>query len=165
MSVYSIQCKCGLCYIGSTKRSLTERQYEHRSEFCNPNRTSFHSFVYSHFRDCGMEKDEILCKLIEETNFETLKQQEPVWIDMCGDLNTFDSIPNLLKIEARKLKYKEIGKIINLCDCGGSWSYKHKARHFKIIKHKQYVDDAVKRTLEQTIKEINKILMGICDFN
>ena len=157
MSVYLIRCKCGVCYVGSTTRSLRARECEHHSEFNNKNRRSFHSLVYTHFRDCGMTKDDIKCKLIEEVEDHTqLTHHESVWIDMCGDLNTFDSIPNLLKKEKLKMKYELLNSIINVCPCGGTWTYQHKARHFKTKKHIEWEDKDNKIT--SGIAEIHKIL-------
>ena len=157
MSVYQIRCNCGMCYIGSTTRTLKQRQAEHQSEFLNPNRRSFQSFVYTHFRDCNMEKEDVVCKLIEEVeDHSKLHLHESAWIEMCGDLNTFDSIPNLLKKEKLRLKYQVLNSVTNICPCGGTWTYQHKARHFKTKLHKAYEEKNDKIT--QGVAEIKKIL-------
>jgi hypothetical protein len=42
--------------------------------------------------------------------------------------------------EANKDKIKAKTKQIFACECGGTYSYKHKARHFKSISHTQFIN-------------------------
>ena len=140
MSIYSIECNCGKHYIGSTTRKLKARGNEHRSEYRNPNRRSFNTEAYCHFRECALLPEKLkLIKLEDVIENVNLRDRESHWINLLGELNSYDSLPNYDKYLVRKERTAEKGKVIRHCDCGGTWSYTHKARHLKTKKHKSYM--------------------------
>ena len=56
---YIIKCKCDKIYVGSTNRDCKKREREHNSECFNPKRRSYYSPVYTHFRNCGLERNDL----------------------------------------------------------------------------------------------------------
>ena len=144
MSIYSIECKCGKCYVGSTVRQLTSRANEHRSEFVNPNRKSFYSPVYTHFRECGLTKEKMTLTLMQTIlEDDDIKAEESKWINLIGELNQYDAVPNYQKMLARRERCRIKGQTIHQCPCGGSWSHHHRARHFKSLKHKNHLKNKI----------------------
>lgn len=144
MSIYSIECKCGKCYVGSTSRTLNSRANEHRSEFVNPNRKSFYSPVYTHFRECGLEQKDMKLSLLHSViESENIKKKESEWIATLGELNQYDAVPNFGKYLARRDRAKIKGQVIHECECGGTWSHNHHARHKRSLKHTKFIKNKI----------------------
>ena len=142
MSVYIIKAPDHRIYVGSTNRPIRKRQTEHQSECFNPERASYHSPLYTHFRKCGMKPEDIKCEVIVKCDATiNLRAMEAKWIRHIGSLNSKLSIEDLEKNEARKQKYRAEGKIKQVCPCGGCWTYKHKARHYKTKKHQEWLEE------------------------
>ena len=140
-SIYMIKCKCDKIYIGSTKRELKVREKEHCSECYNPNRQSYNSPVYNHFRECNLERNMIKCQRLFYCEEEERWQKENKWMKLIGSLNTTCPVEDLDKRKALLEKYRIQGKITQNCCCGGTWSYSHKSRHIKTKMHKQYIEE------------------------
>lgn len=79
VKIYNIICSCG-CekkYIGSTKRELNKRMYNHRGG-CNKGRTSQ---IYTHMREKGFDKFTIeLLESLEVENEEEQRRKEQEYI-------------------------------------------------------------------------------------
>lgn len=149
MSVYIIKAPDHRIYVGSTCRPIKKRQAEHQSECFNPQRASYHSPLYKHLRKCGMKPEDIKCETIVKCDATiNLRAMEAKWIRHIGSLNSKSSIEDLEKNEARKLKYREQGKIKQKCPCGGCWTYKHKARHLKTKKHQEWLEEEHQKKLK-----------------
>ena len=133
--VYIIPCKCKKIYVGSTVRRLSHRQSEHRSECFNKQRKSYSTSAYSHFRNCGMKKQDIKCIKIADTNPASCKLDEAKFIKCIGNLNTNLSIIDEEKKNQREEQVRLKGKEIKICQCGGRWTYTHQNRHEKTKKH------------------------------
>ena len=80
-----------------------------------------------------------LIKLEDVIENVNLRDRESHWINLLGELNSYDSLPNYDKYLVRKERAANKGKVIRHCNCGGTWSYTHKARHLKTKKHKSYM--------------------------
>ena len=150
---YIIKCNCDKIYVGSTLRRLKAREGEHRSECFNKKRQSYNSPAYKHFRGCGMTKWDLRCEKIIDTTEDDSRLVEAKWIRHIGSLNSKLSIEDLEKNEARKQKYRAEGKIKQVCPCGGCWTYKHKARHYKTKKHQEWLEEEH----QKKIKYLNSI--------
>jgi len=146
-SVYIIKCKCNGIYVGSTERNLRRRQGEHQSECFNPKRKSYYSPAYKHFRNCGMTRDDLICQPIMEAE-QDLRYEEAKWIKLLGNLNTNSSVEDLEKKEARRKRWRDKGKIIHKCPCGGTWSYTHKPRHLKTKKHQDWLEEEYQKKIK-----------------
>ncbi len=148
MSVYIIKAKDHRIYVGSTIRPIKKRQDEHRSECFNPNRASYHSPLYTHFRNCGMAANDIKCETIVKCDATVnLLAMEAKWIRHIGSLNSKLSIEDLEKNKARKEKYRQQGKVVQKCGCGGTWTYKHKKRHSKTKLHQDWLEEEHQKKL------------------
>ena len=144
MSVYQINCKCGLKYVGSTGREYRLRLNEHHSECFNPNRAAFNAPTYTHFRECEMTKDDIIMIKIEDVeNPLNLLERESHWINEYGTLNTYDTKMCPVKKAARLAKRAAINKIPRMCECGSIWTGGHRARHLRTIKHNDYIKNLI----------------------
>ena len=64
---------------------------------------------------------------------EKCKETKQIWREINSD-----------KIKEQKRKYKEENKEklneTQICECGGSWSLKHKAKHERTNKHQNFLD-------------------------
>ena len=138
---YIIKCKCDKIYVGSTNRDCNKREREHNSECFNPKRRSYYSPVYSHFRNCGLERNDLKCIKMFDCSSQERLVKENKWIKLIGSLNTICSIEDLDKIKIRKERYKQEGKIQHKCMCGRFWTHNHKQRHYKTIVHQQYIQE------------------------
>lgn len=148
MSCYIIKCKCHEIYVGSTLRELHYRQKEHQSECFNEKREAYSSCAYKHFRDCNMDRKDIICEKICDVTAEDRLAVEAKWIDHLGSLNTYSTIADPRKLAKRNEKYKLRGKIKQQCVCGGLWSYYHKDRHIRTNLHQNYLNDEYKKKLK-----------------
>ncbi len=152
-----IPCKnCEKIYVGSTLRRLSYRQAEHKSECFNSQRRSYNCKAYQHFRKCGMNKEDIECILIAETDSNTLRLEEAKYIEKYGQLNDKSSVFDEEKAKKRVLKCKLEGKKPKSCECGGKWTYAHKNRHFNTSQHQKFLQKK-KSSLEKNIFSTNNI--------
>ncbi len=145
--IYIIKAKDDKIYVGSTSRPLRKRQQEHQSECFNPKRQSYNSPVYKHFRDCGMQKNDLTCIPIMYTDEINQFTEEAKWIGTIGSLNSKSSIEDLEKTRERQRKYREKIKHIRHCPCGGTWSYTHRLRHFRTKLHQDWLEEEHQKKL------------------
>tara|TARA_R110000744_G_scaffold30987_2_gene73141 strand:- start:3808 stop:4107 length:300 start_codon:yes stop_codon:yes gene_type:complete len=91
-----------------------------------------------------MEPSEMKLTLVKTlTDTETIREEESLWIALLGELNKYDAVPNHAKFLIRKERAKVKGRVIKHCECGGTWSHHHRARHFKSLKHKNWLTSEV----------------------
>lgn len=158
--IYKIVCnKTGLIYIGSTtKKHLSQRLVQHRCEYNRyiDGKTHFMtSFKVLENNDYNILLLEICpCQIKEE-----LYVRERYYIESLECVNKFipgrktdeynktyyiENKEDLLKKCAiyrnnNKEKIKECFKESFVCECGISYTYNHKLRHMKTIKHQNYL--------------------------
>jgi len=136
-------------YVGSSK-NIKKRMWHHKSNCNNVNGEKYNRKVYSFIRNNGgwqkwryhiIEQFDVYDKI-------KLKEREDYWIvELKSTLNSYRADRNNKKYkqehkEEIKKWYKKYNKNYqednkaklsapNVCECGGVYSYQHKARHFK----------------------------------
>jgi len=162
--IYKIVCKDTTiteCYVGSTT-DFKIRKYKHKTSCNNVNCRKYNLKVYKFIRENGgfnnfefIKIKNYECCSKAELELEERKQYEIYG----GELNT--QIPARTKKEyyldnfekyrennkkynkkyyldnKEKIKEKQNEKI--KCDCGSVYQYKSKARHYRSIKHRNYL--------------------------
>ena len=134
-------------YIGSTK-DIYKRMSKHKQESNNKNSKKYNYKIYKTIRDNG-GWSEFLVEKIEDIycNKKNAYIRETELIkNMNSNLNSINAYasPDDVKEQAKTYRLKNKEKINlykntkNNCDCGGSYSTKHKAKHLKTNKHKQH---------------------------
>jgi hypothetical protein len=113
------------CYIGSTKHPLHKRLQQHKSP---------------HNRCCSkivIEQGDYKMEQIDEVHPEERFKKEQEYIDALSTLNQHTCYSEHRDDYHRQyfLAHKE--KLD--CDCGGIFTYDHKARHFKSQKHVNFL--------------------------
>ena len=159
-SIYKIVCldpKITSCYVGST-RALIQRRYDHK-RYCNkPSRKEYNDKVYRFIRDNGGWEnwkivtigEPITCKKrrAEELAYDKIRELKAV---LNSNFPTSspkqDNVENVEAVKSYKKQYyiknreailkKQSQKFI--CNCGGSFTRRHKAEHEKGKKHKEYI--------------------------
>jgi len=147
-------------YIGSTL-GFRDRKNGHKSR-CNNTTHTHHNFkIYQHIRANG-GWDSWNMDIIEEC--EDRCREKEIIKELNPSLNTY--IYPISYDEEYKKKYREENADIikekqkkkYSCECGGKYTYVHKLRHFKSIKHKKYLsmlsiqDDSVDGSSEKSSK-------------
>lgn len=108
-SIYFIECpQCEATYVGKTK-NIEKRERKHRTNTFDPRGHPYNRKIYKHFRDCGLESNDICCQpLVEIDNADEASKVEREYINSIGDLNMLHGImhdPNFYppsKLEANR---------------------------------------------------------------
>ena len=113
------------CYIGSTKHPLHKRLSQHKSR---------------HNRCCSkivIESGNYDIEKLDEVNAEERYKREQQFINELSTLNQHKCYSEFRDDYQRQYFLAHRDK--TSCDCGGIYTYDHKARHFKSQKHKQFI--------------------------
>ena len=113
------------CYIGSTKHSLHKRLSLHKSR---------------HNRCCSkvvIESGNYEIEKIDEVDAEERFKREQEFIDTLSTLNQHKCYSEFRDNYNRQYFLAHRDK--TNCDCGGIYTYDHKARHFKSQKHINFI--------------------------
>jgi len=113
------------CYIGSTKHSLHKRLYQHKSP---------------HNRCCSkivIEQGNYKIEKVAEVNAEERFQKEQQYINELSTLNQQTCYSE--HRDDYKRQYFLAHRDKTNCNCGGIFTYDHKARHFKSQKHINFI--------------------------
>jgi len=113
------------CYIGSTKHSLHKRLSQHKSP---------------HNRCCSkivIESGNYQIKKIDEVDSNERFQKEQQYINELSTLNQHTCYSEFRDNYHRQyfLAYRDKTN----CECGSTYTYDHKARHFKSQKHINFI--------------------------
>ena len=113
------------CYIGSTKHSLHKRLSQHKSK---------------HNRCCSkivIEQGDYKIEQIDEVDSQERFKKEQEYIDALSTLNQHTCFSEHRDDYQRQyfLAHREKSN----CDCGGIYTYDHRARHFKSQKHVNFI--------------------------
>jgi len=160
--IYEIVCNItGERYIGSTTTALNRRYANHKCEAPLENKYCVSSQIILRGNHC--------IRLIEEypcNNKEELAWKEREWIETLDCINKQKPIVNHdeelerarkhsdnfrknnpEKIKEFNKKYSELPPI--QCECGGTYTYKHKARHLETEEHRLGVDEEYRKQKEE----------------
>ena len=146
--IYILECidsSCDYVYIGSTT-NIVRRMYIHKSKCNNANDKAYNNKKYQYIRDNGgweNWKYKIL-ELYPCNNKSELHLREKYYLTKFP-LNLNKNVPGQTKKEYYQLHNVAIlmrKKEKTNCECGGIYSRVHKARHFKSIKHLNYINNA-----------------------
>jgi len=113
------------CYIGSTKHSLHKRLSQHKSP---------------HNRCCSkivIEQGNYKIEKVAEVNAEERFQKEQEFIDALSTLHQHTCYSE--HRDDYKRQYFLAHRDKTNCNCGGIFTYDHKARHFKSQKHINFI--------------------------
>ena len=113
------------CYIGSTKHPLHKRLSQHKSP---------------HNRCCSkiiIEQGDYKMEKIDEVDPEERFKKEQEYIDALSTLNQHTCCSEHRDDYQRQYFLAHRNK--TTCDCGGIFTYDHKARHFKSQKHVNFL--------------------------
>ena len=113
------------CYIGSTKKTLTTRLSQHKSR---------------HNRCCSkivIESGNYDIEKLDEVNAEERYKREQQFINELSTLNQHKCYSEFR--DDYKRQYFLAHRDKTNCDCGGIYTYDHKARHFKSQKHVSFI--------------------------
>jgi len=113
------------CYIGSTKHSLHKRLSQHKSP---------------HNRCCSkliIESGDYQIEKIAEVNPDERFQKEQQYINEFSTLNQHTCYSKFRDNYHRQYFLAHRDK--TTCNCGGVYTYDHKARHFKSQKHVNFI--------------------------
>ena len=135
---YCIISKDHQIYVGSTCRNLKDRLNEHQSECFNPERKSFYCTKYKHFRNCGMERDDLKMVELEWGSKKDILHIEAKWINKLGSLNEKSSIYDELKNHTTMMKRRARQFT---CPCGGKWKDSHHKRHYSTNRHQKWEEE------------------------
>jgi len=108
------------CYIGLTKHSLHKRLSQHMSK---------------HNRCCSkliIEQGDYKMEQIDEVDSQERFKKEQEYIDALSTLNQHTCFSQF-----RDNYHRQYFK--TNCECGGIFTYDHKARHFKSQKHVNFI--------------------------
>jgi len=154
--VYKIELSDGSVYIGSTK-NFVHRRADHLSNCYNIKSPSFNFPIYNHIRDNKLVFNRDCFEVLEHLENVTLVERlnrEMLFI------NKFDLQGNLVlnaqgagtKIGKTNREYylskrgdilKEDKESKTTCECGGTYTKSHKARHFKSKKHQTFLETGI----------------------
>ena len=164
--IYKIESLLGdKIYIGSTtKQYLSQRMAGHKNDYDNwKNGLRGKVMSFEMFEEYGFENCSIV--LLEEVKCDSkdhLKQRESHYIrtlvcinknipgrtiqeyrkDNKESLNNWQKKydeDNKEKVKAYRKEYKKTHNKQFSCDCGGSYIMDHRSRHFKTIKHQEFL--------------------------
>lgn len=112
LSIYSLRCKCGEEYIGSTV-DLDNRKAKHRTLCFRPEAIGYDRKVYSHLRECGMTKDDIVLNVLEvdserDREYELINSRKSL-LNQVTRL-WCNPVLNIDEIRKRKAEYYEANK-------------------------------------------------------
>jgi hypothetical protein len=153
--IYRIVCnQTGEVYIGATVAPLWKRFSDHKSDAKCKERCCMSKQIIDR-GDCYIE-------LVEEYPCETAKQlhsREREWIEKTDCINK--CIPFKTEEEKGETKKKCRDKwnpIHNAmgpiqCECGGTYTYKHKTRHMETLPHRLGTDEAFRKQWEEEQKK------------
>jgi len=113
------------CYIGSTKHSLHKRLSQHKSP---------------HNRCCSIfiiESGNYNIEKIDEVDAEERFKREQQFINELSTLNQHTCYSEFRDDYHRQYFLAHRDK--TTCECGGRYTYDHKARHFKSQKHRNFI--------------------------
>ena len=113
------------CYIGSTKHPLHKRLSQHKSP---------------HNRCCSkliIEQGDYKMEQIDEVDSNERFQKEQEYIDALSTLNQHTCYSKFRDNYKRQYFLAHRDKLN--CNCGGVYTYDHKARHFKSQKHINFI--------------------------
>jgi len=113
------------CYIGSTKHPLHKRLSQHKSP---------------HNRCCSkivIEQGDYKMEQIDEVDSQERFKKEQEYIDVVSTLNQHTCYSSYRDNYHRQYFLAHRDK--TTCDCGGMYTYDHKARHFKSQKHVNFI--------------------------
>jgi hypothetical protein len=150
------------CYIGSTK-DLAQRKAHHKHSCNNESSNKYHYKLYKYIRDNGgfdkcdiipVEEYECETKRAAECREEYWRRKYKATLNMKQAFTTEEESQQKLKEwrEANKDHIREMNKIWeqnnlelihtqHMCECGGTYVYKHKARHLKTTLHQNYINE------------------------
>jgi len=123
-------------YVGSTI-DFKKRKRDHKYNCYNENGKAYNYLLYKTIRENG-EWEDFKIEKIEELicGLETaLVRENELMKQLNCNLNEKRAIRTLEEKKQYEKKYKNMK---NNCDCGGSYSTKHRAKHFKTDKHLKY---------------------------
>lgn len=163
--IYKIVCnQTGEIYIGATIRPLAMRFAQHKWE-AKPETIIKSKCVSKQILNRG----DCCIELVEEYPCATaieLHQREREWIERTDCINK--AIPFRTEEEKKAIK-KKINDIRNpiynalppiQCECGRTYTYKHKTKHFRTVVHRLETDEDFRKEweVEQTLKnEVAKV--------
>jgi predicted GIY-YIG superfamily endonuclease len=149
----------GLGYIGSSI-NLTRRLREHRSKKKNDCTSKllgpFEYMILEEYIDDDITYKKEFKKQLTwlERNYQDLYKEDIV-NKMRAQVNREEGLEKNKEYSAKyKIEHREEIKELNakyqaehsekinekfICECGGKFTHKHKARHFKTKKHKEYI--------------------------
>ena len=113
------------CYVGSTKKSLNTRLSQHKSK---------------HNRCCSkliIEQGDYKMEQIDEVDSNERFKKEQEYINEFSTLNQHTCYSEFRDNYHRQYFLAHRNKIN--CNCGGIYTYDHKARHFKSQKHLKFI--------------------------
>jgi len=113
------------CYIGSTKHSLHKRLSQHKSP---------------HNRCCSkivIEQGDYKMEQIDEVDSNERFKKEQQYINELSTLNQHTCYSE--HRDDYKRQYFLAHRTKTTCNCGGIFTYDHKARHFKSQKHISFI--------------------------
>ena len=113
------------CYIGSTKHPLHKRLSQHKSP---------------HNRCCSkviIESGNYNIEVIDEVDADERFQKEQQYINKFSTLNQHTCYSEFRDNYHRQYFLAHRDK--TNCDCGGIYTYDHRARHFKSQKHVNFI--------------------------
>jgi hypothetical protein len=113
------------CYKGSTKHPLHKRLSQHKSP---------------HNRCCSkliIEQGDYQIEIIAEVDAEERLQKEQEYIDALSTLNQHTCYSPYRDNYHRQ--YFLAHRTKTTCNCGGVYTYDHRARHFKSQKHINFI--------------------------
>ena len=113
------------CYIGSTKHSLHKRLSQHKS----PHNRCCSKFIF--------ESGNYKIEKIDEVDADERFQKEQQFINELSTLNQHTCHSQFRDNYHRQYFLAHRDK--TNCDCGGIYTYDHKARHFKSQKHINFI--------------------------
>ena len=132
------------CYVGSTG-DFVRRKRGHKSNTTNEKRDGYNCTVYKFIRKNGGWKnwDMIELEIIECTKIESLKLERKYMDELEPTLNSYKSfITDEEKVENQKQYYIDNKEKLSkkfICNCGGSFTRRHRSAHFKTKKHQNYL--------------------------
>jgi hypothetical protein len=155
------------CYVGSTT-NFTKRKWAHKSICANINSKMYNLKVYKFIRDNGdwHNWSMILIEMFPCTNHLESLQRERYW---CENLNaTLNSLVPSRTNKEYNLDHKEQKKqhtannkqyrnTVLTCQCGCSYTRKHKSRHEQSNKHQEYVDNKLYYDIQRGLDMIKKL--------
>ena len=130
-------------YVGSTIQKLCERQKDHNYNL-RTEKIKYKLYEVAREKNIG----EIECILLKQVEFEEVenlrKTEEEYRVKLNANLNVVACYLSEEGKKEQKKEYREqnrdkINETFN-CECGGKYTYTHKARHLKTKKHQNYIN-------------------------